>query len=84
MGHSAPLRFGYRHSDLPFSLTGGSPRETAWTGGLGLILKQAQSLTRVALTQASVDLSFERGQRIDGPIKETFKRMSLTLRLTGF
>jgi hypothetical protein len=84
LGRSAPLRFGYRHADLPFSLTGSKPVETAWTGGLGLVLKQAQSLTHEALTQASVDLSFERGKRIDGAISERFKRLSLTLRLTGF
>jgi hypothetical protein len=84
LGRSAPLRFGYRHADLPFSLTGSKPVETAWTGGLGLVLKQAQSLTHEAVTQASVDLSFERGKRTDGPISESFKRVSLTLRLTGF
>jgi len=84
LGRSAPLRFGYRHSDLPFSLTGSAPVETAWTGGLGLVLKQTQDLTHEALTQASVDLSFERGTRTDGPISESFKRMSVTLRLTGF
>jgi hypothetical protein len=84
LGRSAPLRLGYRHVDLPFSLTGSEPVETAWTGGLGLVLKQAQSLTHEAVTQASVDLSFERGKRTDGPISESFKRVSLTLRLTGF
>lgn len=84
LGRSAPLRFGYRHADLPFSLTGSTPVETAWTGGLGIVLRQTQDLTHEALTQATLDLSFERGKRIDGPISETFKRASLTLRLTGF
>jgi hypothetical protein len=80
LGRNAPLRLGYRHSELPFSLTGGNNAlETALTGGLGLTLKQTEDLT-----QAMLDLSFERGKRTDGPVTETFKRMSLTLRLTGF
>ncbi|MCG6989788.1 MAG: hypothetical protein LJF06_16635 [Gemmatimonadetes bacterium] len=84
LGRRAPLRVGYRHSDLPFSLTGSKPVETAWSAGFGLVLKQAQTLTRSALTQASVDLTFENGQRTDGSVKESFKRLALTLRLTGY
>lgn len=84
LGRSAPLRVGYRHSDLPFSLSGGAPVETAWAGGFGLVLKQTQTLTHTAVTQAAVDLAFESGRRIDGPVTETFKRLSLTLRLTGY
>jgi hypothetical protein len=84
LGRSAPLRVGYRHSDLPFSLTGNKPVETAWSAGFGLVLKQAQTLTQSALTQASVDLTFEDGRRTDGPVTENFKRLALTLRLTGY
>ncbi len=84
IGRRAPLRIGYRHSELPFSLSGGQPLETAWSGGLGLVLREAQTLTHTSVTQAAVDLAFESGTRTDGPVKETFKRISLTLRLTGY
>lgn len=84
LGHSLPLRFGYRHADLPFSLTGAKPVETAWSGGFGVVIRHASSLTQSALTQALIDLTFEDGRRTDGPVTETFKRLAITLRLTGY
>lgn len=84
LGRRAPLRIGYRHSELPFSLSGGKPVETAWSAGLGLVLREAQTLTHASVTQAAVDLAFESGKRTDGSVSETFKRLALTLRLTGY
>jgi hypothetical protein len=78
LGRSAPLRFGYSRRDLPFTLADATPRETAWTGGLGLALDQVGELVR-----AAVDLAVERGTREDGPVAEDFWRASLTLRLSG-
>jgi hypothetical protein len=78
LGRSAPLRLGYSRRDLPFTLSGGTPRETAWTGGVGLALNQVGELVR-----AAVDLAVERGRREDGPVAEDFWRASLTLRLSG-
>lgn len=84
LGHPWPLRVGYRHAELPFSLSGSKPVETAWSAGFGLVIKPGQSLTQSSLTQASIDLTFEDGRRTDGPVTETFKRLALTLRLTGY
>jgi hypothetical protein len=78
LGRSAPLRFGYSRRDLPFALSEGTPSETSWTGGMGLVLDQVGQLVR-----AAVDLAVERGHREDGAIAEDFWRASLTLRLSG-
>jgi hypothetical protein len=79
LGRSAPLRLGYRKTDLPFGLEGGKPTETAWTGGLGLNLSQVGDLVR-----ASVDLALERGERSDSALSEKFWRSTLTVRVAGF
>ena len=79
MGKRAPLRFGYRSSDLPFELGGGAATETAFTGGFGLILNE-----QAGLILASVDLGLERGERKDVTLVENFWRATLTLRVAGF
>lgn len=78
-GRSAPLRFGYRHTDLPFAMLGDQPTESVWTGGLGLALAEVGELIR-----AGVDLAIEKGNRTDGVLDERFWRAALTLRLAGF
>lgn len=78
-GRNAPLRFGYRRTDLPFSLRGGSPTETVWSGGLGLGLSES-----AAVTLAAVDLAIERGERLEGGISESFWRAAVSLRVAGF
>jgi len=79
LGRSAPIRFGYRHTDLPFALLGDAPTESVFTGGLGLALTEVGELIR-----AGVDLAIEKGSRTDGVLDETFWRAALTLRLSGF
>lgn len=79
LGREAPLRIGYRKSDLPFGLEGGRPTEKVFTGGLGLSLSKSNSLTL-----ASLDVALERGKRTEGPITEKFWRSTLTVRVSGF
>lgn len=79
LGRSAPLRVGYRKTDLPFALGGGQPSESVWTGGLGLNLSQVGDLVR-----AGVDLALERGDRADALVSERFWRGTLTVRVSGF
>lgn len=79
LGRSAPIRLGYRHTDLPFALLGDSPTESVWSGGLGLALTEVGEFIR-----AGVDLALEKGSRTDGVLDETFWRAALTLRLSGF
>jgi hypothetical protein len=79
LGRRAPLRFGYRSSDLPFALRAGGAAETALTGGLGLVITE-----QGGLVLASVDLGVERGERKDLSLVERFWRGTLTLRVAGF
>jgi len=79
LGRSAPLRLGYRKTDLPFALGTGTPTETVWAGGFGLNLSQAGDVVR-----AAVDLAFERGERSDSVLSERFRRATLTVRVAGF
>lgn len=79
LGRSAPIRLGYRKSDLPFGLEGGRPTETVWAGGLGLNLSQVGDLVR-----AGVDVAVERGERKESSITERFWRSTLTVRVAGF
>jgi hypothetical protein len=78
-GRAAPLRLGYRRSGLPFVLRAGSPTETAFTGGLGLTLREVGG-NALAL----MDLALEKGERGDDVIEERFWRATLTLRVAGF
>jgi hypothetical protein len=79
IGRRTPLRFGYRSTDLPFQLAGGAVTETAYTGGLGLVLNEQSGLIL-----ASVDLGIERGERKDLDLVERFWRATLTVRVAGF
>lgn len=78
-GRTAPLRVGYRKTDLPFALGQGTPTETVWTGGLGLNLSQTGTFV-----PAAVDLALERGDRSDSLLSERFWRGTLTVRVSGF
>lgn len=79
LGRQAPIRLGYRATDLPFALSEGGASETAFTGGLGLVLSGTGPLTL-----AGLDLSLERGERSEVGISEKFWRAALTLRVSGF
>jgi hypothetical protein len=74
-----PLRIGYRRADLPFGFRGAAATETAFTGGLGLNLTQAEELVL-----AGLDLAVERGEREAGPLSETFWRGTLTVKVAGW
>ncbi len=79
LGRTAPLRFGYRKSDLPFALRSEAPTESVWSGGFGLGLSE-----QAAVILAGLDLAIERGERRSLGITERFWRAALTLRVAGF
>ncbi len=79
-GKTAPIRIGYRKSDLPFLVSGqGMPTESALSGGLGLRFRESGDFTL-----AGLDLTLERGTRKDDYLKEHFWRGTLSLRVAGF
>lgn len=79
LGMTAPLRFGYRSTDLPFAYGAESASETAWAGGLALALSEANGIVF-----ASADLSLERGTRSDLRLSESFWRGTISLKISGF
>lgn len=79
LGRTAPIRLGYRRTELPFALGAGAPTETVWAGGLGLHLSEVGEIVR-----AAVDLGVERGTRSDADLSERFWRSTLTVRISGF
>jgi len=79
-GRSAPLRFGFRRTGLPFSLdTGGGANEQSFSGGFGFALNETNEIVL-----ASVDFGLEKGRRIGGSYREDFWRATLSLRVLGF
>jgi hypothetical protein len=78
LGRPAPIRLGYRHSDLPFSIGTSEASERIYSGGLGLVLTQTGEVVL-----ASLDLGFERGRRSAGSLTENFWRGTLSLKLSG-
>jgi hypothetical protein len=79
LGLTAPLRFGYRKSSLPFSFGSGGATETIFAGGFGFILNETQGITL-----AGADFALERGERSDSSLTERFWRATLSLRVTGY
>ena len=79
LGREAPLRVGYRISGLPFSVGGGVGTEQVFSGGLALVLNEANGIVL-----ATTDLGVERGRRTGGVVTEDFWRATLSLRLAGF
>lgn len=79
LGRQAPLRFGYRKTDLPFLLYQGAPTESVWAGGLGLHLSRSGDFVRAAL-----DLALEKGTREDAILSESFWRGTISVRVSGF
>jgi hypothetical protein len=78
LGRTAPLRLGFRLSDLPFSMGSEEATERVFSGGLGLELNQTGELVL-----ASLDLALERGRRSAGAFTENFWRGTLSLKLAG-
>jgi len=77
-GRTAPLRIGFRRSELPFELDDAPPTETSFSLGGGLVLAQFEGIPLAAL-----DVAVERGERAGGGVSETFWRATTTLRLSG-
>lgn len=78
LGRQAPLRIGFRHAGLPFSIGADAVSERIFTGGLGLALNQTGEFLLAAL-----DLAVERGRRTAGSLTENFWRGTLAVRLSG-
>jgi hypothetical protein len=76
---SAPLRVGFRRTDLPFSLEGGDADEQVFSGGFGFALNETNEVVL-----ASLDLGVEKGRRLEGTYREDFWRATLSLKLLGF
>jgi hypothetical protein len=79
LGRRAPLRLGFRHSDLPFSMGAEPASERSFSGGFALTLNETNGISL-----ASTDLAIERGRRTDGTFTENFWRATLSLKLSGF
>lgn len=79
LGRRAPLRIGYRRTELPFVFSEGTPVESVFSAGLGLALQESGEFTL-----AGVDVAVERGNRADDGLSEDFWRATLTLRVSGF
>jgi hypothetical protein len=79
LGKQAPLRFGYRKTDLPFSLGSTTASESVLAGGFGLVLNETNGFIL-----AGLDLALERGERKDSILNEKFWRASISLRVSGF
>lgn len=78
-GRSLPVRLGWRRSELPFRVDAGDPVESAFGGGVGLLLARAADVPL-----ARLDFSIERGSRSGGAIGEDFWRSTVTFRAAGF
>ena len=78
-GMDAPLRFGFRQSNLPFSFEEGDVEERIFSGGLGLSLNQGQETIL-----ASMDVALERGRRSGLGVSEDFWRLTLSFQAAGF
>lgn len=79
LGRDAPLRFGFRQTDLPFAFDGNGATERIFSGGFGLSLNTTNDVVL-----AGVDLSVERGRRTGGGITENFWRGTISLLASGF
>jgi len=80
LGKSAPIRLGYRKSDLPFRMSGqGQGTESTLSGGVGMKFRESGDFTL-----AGLDLTLERGTRKDDYLTEHFWRGTLSLHVAGF
>jgi len=78
LGREAPLRLGFRHSGLPFSVGSEDASERIFSGGFGLTLNQTGEVVLALL-----DLGVEKGRRSADALDENFWRATLSLRLSG-
>lgn len=74
-----PIRLGYRRAELPFKMEGDGALETMVSGGFAVTLAAAQGIPL-----AMLDLTGELGNRSSGPLEESFRRITLSFRISGF
>ena len=79
LGKEAPLRVGYRSTELPFTLGSDGVNERIFSGGLALTLNETDGVVL-----ATTDLAVERGQRSGGGVTEDFWRGTISVRLASF
>lgn len=79
LSRTVPLRLGVRHSSPPFRLGNRAPSELVFSGGLGINLVESED----GVPLASFDFSMELGDREAGAVKESFTRLSASLRVSG-
>ena len=79
LGRVAPVRVGFRRTGLPFSIGGADASERVFSGGLALLLNEAEGIVL-----ATTDFAIERGRRSAGSFSEDFWRGTVSLRLSGF
>jgi len=73
-----PLRFGFRHSELPFRFLGRRVEESAISAGFSVVMAEA-----LDLPLAAVDVAMEWGNRNSGDYEESFGRVTVTTRVGG-
>jgi len=73
-----PIRFGFRHTGLPFLFKGESPVENTLSGGFSLVMAQA-----LGIPLAAFDAAVEVGSRTGGELEESFTRLTFTVRVGG-
>ena len=73
-----PLRFGYRRSELPFLFRKEKVTENVISGGFSVVMAQA-----LDIPLATFDAAFEWGSRSAEGLDESFRRLTLTVRVGG-
>ncbi len=73
-----PLRVGVRRTELPFKFRGASPTETTISAGFSVIMAQS-----FGIPLAAMDVAIESGSRSAGDLEESFRRLTVTLRVGG-
>ena len=73
-----PVRLGFRESDLPFRFLGSKVKESAISFGFSVVMAQA-----LGLPLAAVDVAIEVGNRNSGDFEESFRRLTVTIRVGG-
>ena len=79
LGWDAPLRFGFRHSGLPFAFDDEGATERIFSGGFGLSLNTTNDVVL-----AGLDFALERGLRSGAGITENFWRATISFLASGF
>ena len=73
-----PLRFGFRRSELPFRFLDNKVKENTISFGFSVVMVEA-----LDLPLAAFDFAIEVGKRNSGNFKETFRRLTVSMRVGG-